>query len=170
MKKLLLFFVFILSSTWLFAQNSGIACKIGHDFIYTEYLGKASAYTGTAPIHYFRSTGNKIPFYWGYGYNQHQGYKCGFINMYPASSYWNGSQNIPIEAEQEFIATNQQCVIAPYLGAPPVATDTYGSYSYNKTGKCGGGNTNVPLDDYIPFLLIGVGFVGFYFLKSRTFI
>ncbi len=173
MKKLFLILSFLFSFIFVQAQNSGFGCKIGHEYLYTDYLGKAPAYVGTAPIHYFRSNGNRIPFYWGYGFNQHQGYRCGYINVYPSSSYYDykTGKNIQIPSEQEFTSLGEQCVIAPSLGAPPVATDTYGRYSYNKTNKCGGDSeTNVPLDDYIPILLLGVGFIGYYFLKTQAIV
>ena len=160
MKYLLILFIllFYISS---FADTSGYGCKIGHDYVYTEYLGKASAYQGTPALHYFRNTGPKVPIYWGYGCNDCRGYRCGYINVYGATSYYDPTipphgGNVSIPAEEEFISQGVQCVIAPYLGAPPVATDTYVHYRYNQTNKCSTNPpTGVPIDDYL-FIFVPV--------------
>lgn len=154
MKYLILSFLLIISST-TFADTSGYGCKIGHDYVYTEYLGKAPAYQGQPDIYYFKSNGPVVPLYWGYGCNDCRGYRCGYINVYGATSYYDSTippngGNVSVPAENEFVSQGVQCVIAPYLGAPPVATDTYVYYSYNKTNKCSNNPpTGVPIDDYL---------------------
>ncbi len=159
MKKLILSLSLLLATSLAFADVSGNGCKIGQGYVYTEYLGMAPAYTGTQPI----------PIYWGYGFNQHQGYKCGYINVYGASSYYDHEtkQNVPIPAENEFTRLGPQCVIAPSLGAQPVSTDSYVSYSYMKTSKCN--TTPVPIDDNAWFLLIGSALPGAIFLRTKLF-
>lgn len=170
MRKLPILFLLLLLSKFTFADVSGEGCKIGEGFIYTQYLGSTPAYTGTPPIRYFNSNGPKIPFYWGYGQNLHRGYRCGYINVYPASSYYDqeSGTNIPIEAENEFTYLGSQCVIAPTLGATPVATDSFVSYSYMKTNKCAvTPPENVPLDDYIGVILFASALTGAYFLREN---
>ncbi|MEJ5992815.1 hypothetical protein WG904_00195 [Pedobacter sp. Du54] len=168
MKKLLVLLILTCCTTLAIADISGNGCKIGHDYVYTQYLGTAPAYNGTPPIIYYKSNGPKIPIYWGYGFNEHQGYRCGYINVYGASSYYDyeKKQNVPIPAENEFNYLGKQCVIAPYLGAPPVATDSYVSYSYMKTDKCNPVPT--PLDNYTWFILIGTAILGTVFLKVKS--
>lgn len=167
MRKLFLLLFLLFTKSFAFADISGNGCKIGQDYVYTEYLGMAPAYTGTAPIRYYKSTGAKIPIYWGYGFNQHQGYRCGYINVYGASSYYDYTtkKNIPIPAENEFTRLGSQCVIAPFLGAPPVATDSYVSYSYMKTSYCAPVPT--PLDTNVWVILIGSSVLGAFFLRSK---
>lgn len=167
-KQLTLLVLLLLVFKFSSADISGYGCKIGQDFVYTQYLGKAPAYTGTAPIHYFKSNGPKVPIYWGYGCNDCRGYRCGYINKYSAGSYWDPTiapygAMVSFPAEEEFISQGVQCVIAPSLGAAPVATDTYVYYSYNKTNKCGGTPpVNVPLDDHIGYVIAGVSIIGAY--------
>jgi len=153
-----------------FADISGTGCKIGQGYIYTDYLGSTPAYTGTAPIKYYNSNGAKIPFYWGYGQNLHRGYRCGYINVYPASSYYDQqtNQNIPIPAENEFSFLGSQCVIAPTLGATPVSTDSYVSYTYMKTSACAvNPPENIPIDDDVWLIVIGSAVMGIFFLRRR---
>jgi len=168
MRKLLILLILLFSTNLTFADVSGNGCKIGEGYIYTQYLGMASAYTGTPPIRYYNSNGPKIPFYWGYGQNLHRGYRCGYINVYGASSYYDAEtgQNVQIPAENEFNYLGSQCVIAPTLGATPVSTDSYVSYSYMKTNKCMVVPT--PLDDYAWFILIGTAILGTVFLKVKS--
>lgn len=172
MKKLSILFVFFLCSFSLFADTSGYGCKIGQDYVYTEYLGMADPYGGQPPLIYYKSTGAKVPIYWGWGCNDCRGYRCGYINVYGASSYYDSEtgQNVPFPAEEEFISQNKQCVIAPYLGATPVATDTYVYYSYNKTNKCGGNPNNVPLDDEVLGIIAASAVLSVFFLKSKDYI
>lgn len=167
MRKLLILFLLCLTTTFAFADVSGNGCKIGEGYIYTEYLGMTPAYTGTPPIRYYKSTGAKIPFYWGYGENLHRGYRCGYINVYGSSSYYDSEtgQNVPIPAENEFNYLGPQCVIAPSLGATPVQTDSYVSYSYMKTSKCTPVPT--PVDDSTWFMLMGLAVLGAGFLKIK---
>lgn len=166
MKKLFFLILIILATTQAFADVSGTGCKIGENYVYTEYLGMAPAYTGTAPIRYYKSTGARIPIYWGYGQNLHRGYRCGYINEYGSSSYYDPEtgQTVPIPAEDEFSYLGSQCVIAPSLGATPVATDSYVSYSYMKTSKCT--TTPVPLDDNVWFVLVGSGLLGAFAVRK----
>jgi|GEM_PF-1641251 len=172
MRKLPILFILLLHSLSLLADTSGYGCKIGQDYVYTEYLGMAPAYTGTAPIKYYKSTGARVPIYWGWGCNDCRGYRCGYINVYGATSYYDPDtgQNVPVEAENEFTYQGENCVIAPSLGATPVATDSYVYYSYNKTGKCGGNQNNVPLDDEVWVMLIATALLAVFFLKSKVLI
>lgn len=126
--------------------------------------------TGVAPIKYYNSNGPKVPIYWGYGPNLNRGYKCGYINVYPASSYWDQDlqQNVPIPAEQEMSDLGQQCAIAPSLNVAPVATDTYVHYDYNKTDKCSNSPNNLPIDDYLGFIVLGMAGFGAYFLRKKV--
>lgn len=169
MKNLLILLFLSFFTSTAFADISGTGCKIGEGYIYTDYLGMAPAYTGTAPIRYYKSNGNKIPFYWGYGQNMHRGYRCGYINVYGASSYYDTEtgQTVPIPAENEFSYLGPQCVIAPSLGATPVQTDSYVSYSYMKTSKCSPVAT--PIDDQAWYPLLAIAIVGISALKFNIF-
>jgi hypothetical protein len=57
-----LFFATFLLSSSAIATSSGNGCKIGQDYVYTRYLGKASAYVGTPEILYYDSMGLKFQF------------------------------------------------------------------------------------------------------------
>lgn len=168
MRKLLLLLVLVLNVFTVCADTSGYGCKINNDYVYTEYLGMAPAYTGTAPIKYYKSNGPKVPIYWGWGCNDCRGYRCGYINVYGATSYYDPElgQNVPVPAENEFTYTGESCVIAPSLGAPPVATDSYVHYSYNKTGKCGPPQ-NVPLDTEVWMMLAATAMLSAFFLIQK---
>ena len=168
MRKSLILLLLLISTNLAFADVSGNGCKIGEGYIYTQYLGEAPAYTGTPAIRYYNSNGPKIPFYWGYGQNLHRGYRCGYINVYGASSYYDPEtgQTVQIPAENEFNFLGPQCVIAPSLGATPVSTDSYVSYSYMKTNKCTPVPT--PIDDYSWFILMATAVVGTAFLKLKS--
>lgn len=76
-------------------------------------------------------------------------------------------KNVPIPAENEFTFEGKQCVIAPALGARPVNTDAYVSYSYNKTGKCGGPPQNIPLNDHVWMMLLLVAGFGALAIKKK---
>lgn len=170
MKKVFAVFIFMLISNFALSDDSGYGCKIGQEYVYTEYLGMASPYDPSNPkIRYYKSTGAKIPIYWGSGHNEYQGYRCGYINVYPASSYYDYAlqKNVPIPAENEMNALGQGCVIAASLGATPISTDTYVAYSYNKTGKCGGPPQNVPLNDHVWMLLLLAAGYGALVIKKR---
>ena len=169
MRKLLILLLFLFTSTLVFADVSGTGCKIGEGYIYTDYLGSAPAYTGTAPIRYYNSNGAKIPFYWGNGGNLHRGYRCGYINVYGYSTYYDPEigQHVPIPAESEFSFLGPQCVIAPTLGATPITTDSYVSYTYMKTDKCYTPPQNVPIDDYIWVVVFASALAGTFFLREK---
>ena len=169
MKKLFTLFFFLLNATLSFADSSGTGCKIGSGYVYTQELGIAHPYGPGSNIRYFNSNGPKIPIYWGSGHNQYQGYRCGYINVYPASSYYDYStnQNIPIPAENEYTRLQGGCAIAPSLSASPVATDTYVAYTYNQTNKCSVPPVNTPLDDYVWYILLLSAGIGLFFLKNE---
>jgi hypothetical protein len=160
---LLLVFIFAYSSS--FADSSGYGCRID-DKVYTEYLGEAYPYGESNPkSKYYKSVGSYIPIYYGHGYNQHQGYKCGFINIYPSSSYWNGSEEVPIPAENEITSNSfNACVTAPSLNGAVVRNGDYVGYTYNNTSKCN--PTGVPLDDYMSIILIPFGLISAYLIRK----
>ena len=167
-----LFFATFLLTSNAIATSSGNGCKIGQDYVYTRYLGKTSAYVGTPEILYYDSNGPKIPIYWGYGCNDCRGYRCGYINMYGATSYYDPTipphgGTVYVSAEQEMTSLGVQCVIAPSLGASPIRTDTHVFYTYNKTDKCDIPQTNVPFDSHVWIMLLITGLVGVYFLKIK---
>lgn len=169
MKRNFAVLALILISHFAFSDDSGNGCKIGQNYVYTEYLGEADPYGGQQKLIYYNSNGPRIPIYWGHGHNEYQGYRCGYINVYPASSYYDYvlKKNVPIPAENEFTFEGKQCVIAPALGARPVNTDAYVSYSYNKTGKCGGPPQNIPLNDHVWMMLLLVAGFGALAIKKK---
>lgn len=168
MKFLISLFI-LLCSFSCFADTSGSGCRID-DKVYTQYLGEAYPYgTSNPKKKYYKSNGAYVPIYYGYGYNQHQGYKCGFINIYPSSSYYNGSENVPIPAENEITSTSfSACVTASSLGASPERDGDYVTFTYNRTSSCTvTPPANLPLDDYAWVAIIGAGLIGFYLLRNR---
>jgi len=178
--KFLRFFTVLALSQLIFSLNvvadtSGYGCKINNDFVYTKYLGMATPYQGQPAVIYYDSNGPKVPIYWGWGCNDCRGYRCGYINVYGATSYYDpsippygGMVNVP--AENEFTFQNKPCAIAPSLNSQPVATDSYVYYSYNKTNKCGGTPpTNVPIDDHLWVLVMLTGMIGVYSFKKQIF-
>lgn len=163
----LLFLIFIPLST--FAQTSGTGCRV-EDKVYTDYLGDASPYHPSNPSKKFYGTNHYIPIYYGSGHNQYQGYRCGYINIYPASSYWNGSENVPIPAENEITSSaSGACVISTSLGGSVIREGDYVSFTYNKPGKCSViPPAELPLDDYIWVALLAAGAFGFYFMRKHS--
>lgn len=161
--------VFVFLSAHVLADDSGYGCRID-DKVYTEYLGEAYPYgTSNPKMKYYKSNGAYIPIYYGYGYNQHQGYKCGFINIYPSSSYWNGSQNVPIPAENEITSTSfNSCVTAPSLNSAVSRNGDYVGYTYNRTSECSGPPTGVPLDDYLLPIILLCCAVGAYYIRNTS--
>jgi hypothetical protein len=171
MKKLPILFLFLLIPVFIFADTSGTGCKIGEGYIYTDYLGIGYPYTGQPGVRYYNSNGAKIPFYWGYGQNLHRGYRCGYINIYGASSYYDDQtgQTVQIPAENEITAwLGENCIIAASLTGSIVGQDSYVAYTYNKTNKCSTPPQNVPIDDNIWLIIIGIALVGAFFLSSYS--
>ena len=172
MKKTLALFLLLLISFFSFADTSGTGCKINSDYVYTQELGMASPYGPGSNVRYFNSNGPKIPIYWGSGHNQYQGYRCGFINIYQASSYYdyNTKQNVPIPAEDEIVRNmGGGCAIAPNLSSQPIATDTYVAYTYNRTNKCAvAPPLNTPIDDYVWVLVLISAGIGLFLLKNEN--
>ena len=185
MKKLLVLFLLILNTTFSFADDSGYGCMVGEHWVYNVEMGTSKVIgAGNELYRYFNYNAFKIPIYPGYGQNLHRGYRCGFINRYPASSYWDSEikpygGNVPIPAEQEYTLLGSPCVVSSTLGGQPMATSgqsgmgQYVYYTYNRTGMCGGGGGNptedVPLDDYIGLFAIGVGLTGFIAIRRNIF-
>jgi hypothetical protein len=166
MKYFILFLFFV--SANCFADDSGYGCRIG-DKVYTEYLGTAFPYGPENPSSKYYKNASYIPIYYGYGYNQHQGYKCGFINIYPASSYYNGQNEVPIPAENEITSTQfNSCVTSATLGGGVISNGDYVGYTYNRTENCYvAPPAPLPLDDQIWWMLIPISALGFYFLKKN---
>lgn len=164
--KLLKFVFLVLISANSFAQTSGSGCRV-EDKVYTTYLGNASPYHPSNPSKKFYSPNVYIPIYYGSGHNQYQGYRCGYINIYPASSYWNGSQNVPIPEENEITSTvTGGCVISSSLGGSVIREGDYVTYTYNKPGKCGP-PAELPLDDYIWVALLAAAGLGFFLMRKH---
>ncbi len=172
MRKLPILLLLLITTKLTFADTSGDGCKIGEGYIYTDYLGMGFPYAGQPGVRYYNSNGAKIPFYWGYGQNLHRGYRCGYINIYGASSYYDQEtgQTVQIPAENEITQWyGQNCAIAPNLSSAPVATDSYVAYTYNRTNMCTvAPTTPVPLDDYVWVILIGSAVSGGYLLRVKT--
>lgn len=162
--KSLLFILIPISS---FAQVSGTGCRID-DKVYTDYLGNAPAYSPHNPNKRFYGTWSYVPIYNGSGHNQYQGYRCRYINIYPASTYWDGNQNIPIPAENEITSsTFGACVTSTTLGGQVIREGDYITYTYMKPGKCAvAPTTELPLDDYIWVLLLIVCAWGCYMMRK----
>lgn len=162
--KYLKFILLLLFPVTVFADTSGSGCRVD-DKVYTTYLGMGYPYGSSQPMKRYYKNTTYVPIYYGYGYNQHQGYKCGFINIYPNSSYWNGSQNVPIPAENEITSSSfGGCVIATSLGASPQREGDYVTFTYNRTGECA---SELPLDDYNWVILVLTALAGLYFIRKK---
>jgi hypothetical protein len=180
MKKLLILFLLILKATFASANDTGYGCMTGEHWVYTQYMGMASV-TGAGPeqYRYYSYSGFKIPIYRGWGHNLYRGYRCGWINVYSATSFYDSTippygENVNIEGEQEYTLQGAGCIISTSLGGQPLSTDgqsgegRYVYYDYNKTDKCGGGTqTPVPLDDYIWVIMMGTVLTGAIFLRNK---
>ncbi len=168
MKYLYIAFLFLLVPAAK-ATTTGTGCRVG-DYVYINYIGNAPAYHPSNPQKRFYTKTTNIPIYWGYGMNQHQGYRCGYINYYPASSYYDyeKKQNIPIPEEREYtVITYGGCVLSNTLGGSVLNEGDYVSYTYNKTGKCGTNPNDLPFDDYIWVLMLAAGGAGAYFIYKN---
>ncbi len=150
------------------AQEVRQGCRIG-DTIYTEYLGMANPYSpSNPPVRFFRQPGASVAIYYGAG---NRGYQCGMVNIYPASSYWNGSANVPIPAQNEIISSagGGSCVTSSSLGGNVVGNGEFVTFQINNPAGCGNNPNNLPIDNYTWALLIGSAAAGVYAMRKGGF-
>ncbi|RZK42884.1 MAG: hypothetical protein EOO90_06040 [Pedobacter sp.] len=180
MRKLLVLSILLFTTTFTFADDSGYGCMIGEHWVYTVPMGtsKVNGWDNTQ-YKYFKFSGHKIPIYPGYGLNLHRGYRCGYINRFGASSYYDSTippygGMVAIPAEQEYTLQGSACVVSNTLGGAPMGASgqsgvgQYVYYTYNRSNMCGGGGqTNVPLDDYAWVLVLGAGAMAVFLLKRH---
>ena len=178
-----LFFLLAASS---FGQITGTGCNLGRT-VATQYLGTA-IYNGSAGQYvrvYSSSSASRITIITGNGY---AGYRCGYINVYPAGSkYVSESQpNKAYNAAEEITSTSStRCAIADSFSANFTSSQTGGGegteigYKYNDPAQysnadpnypCANQPNNLPIDDYMPYLLGLIGFFGCMLIRNRVFL
>ncbi len=158
-----IFFVLILFSVDVKAD---VGCLV-NNVIYTDYLGDASPYHPSNPAKkYYSNLGNSATIYYG---SANDGYHCGFVNVYPASNYWDGHQNVPIEAQNEITSRESGgCVISSSLGGTPQGGDgDFVTFSMNNASYCSTPPNNLPFDDHLNFIVLAMAGLGAYFISSK---
>lgn len=145
----LLIIAFAFISQHSFSQTPGEGCVVGND-VFTVYFG---FYNNK----YVYGNSVSIPMWYNAG---NTGYKCGAVNLYTQSQYWDGSKIVIIPAQNEITSstTNPGCVIATSLMAAPTG---YGgdpgkiTFVNNNPTYCKTTTTPLPLDSYVyPFILV----------------
>lgn len=170
-----LFFSFISPS---FGQVTGRGCNLGSS-VATQYLGTA-IYNGNAS-QFVRvySNSTAVPIITGNGYS---GYRCGYINIYPAGTRYVSAtnSNVPYNAANEITATySTRCATAaaytPNYTSGSGGEGTEVDYRYNDPAyyadadpsyPCAIQPNNLPLDDYMPYFLVSIGVFGFILIRK----
>lgn len=181
MKKLLFLFLLLTCPAFFtFADDTGTGCLIGEHWVYTAYIGASQVIgQGSQQYRYYNVNGAKIPVYTGWGANLYRGYRCGYINRYDATSFWDATippygDNVNIPQEQEYTKLGGQCIVSATLGGLSVPTDgqsgvgEYVYYSYNKTNKCSNPPNSLPIDDYTQLIVLNIAVIGVYFLNKKV--
>ena len=181
----ILFLSFFLSNN-LRAQTTGTGCNLGSS-VATELLGTA-IYNGQTDrrVYVYNSSPSKIiGIISGQGYT---GYRCGYINIYPAGTRWVPSRNTEVsyKAANEITSYNTnieayRCVIASslplnFVSAADRKEGFQGGYRYNDPSyyadsdpsyACSSPTANLPLDHDIVILTFLSGIIGFLFIRKR---
>lgn len=173
--KFIRFFTILALSQFFLASNvladtSGIGCKYGNN-VYTQYLGDGYPYGPQSDKLPYYSNSVYVPIYFGDGPNLGRTYRCGWINSYSQTQYWDAQQQklitTPGEDEFQFRPGRPGCIISTSLNGPIIKREDLVDYSYNKTNKCSTPPTNVPLDDHLWILVLVTGLTGLYFFKKQ---
>ncbi len=185
MKVLLFAPILLLGSFFnpLSAQITGKGCNLGNT-VATQFLGTA-IYNGDSNQSvkvYSSNASTMVPIIKGNGY---AGYRCGYINVYPAGSRYVAASNssVSYSAANEITATySGRCATASSLSANYVSNSggAEGSeevdYRYNDPAyyadadpnyPCNGPINNLPLDQNIIFLLLPLGLLGFWKVRQQ---
>ncbi|WP_316804038.1 hypothetical protein [Pedobacter nototheniae] len=168
MNKFIFAIVFIASSFFspkTFSQSYGEGCKV-ENVVYTNYLGEARPYGSSNPLtKFYQKPGPNIQIWYN---NSNTGYKCGYINSYGSSSYWDGTKNVSIPAQNEILATKGDCVTAATLGGSITGNGVLVDYKVNDPTYCSSPPTNnLPIDDYMPGVILLAGGIGVFFIKKQ---
>jgi len=172
-----LFFSFISPS---FSQVTGRGCNLGSN-VATQFLGTAT-YNGdiTQSVRLYRSS-PLVPIITGNGYS---GYRCGYINVYPAGTRYVSAtnSNVSYNAANEITATsNTRCATSSSYTANFTSGNgnegTEIDYRYNDPAyyadadpnyPCSAQLNNLPIDDYLALLLFPIGACSFLFIRKRA--
>lgn len=174
-----LFFSFISSS---FGQVTGRGCNLGSS-VAKQFLGTAT-YNGNASQFvrvYSSSSSTIVPIITGNGYS---GYRCGYINIYPAGTRYVAAtnSNVPYNAANEITASySTRCATAvsftPNYNSGSGNEGTEVDYRYNDPAyyadadpsyPCASQPNNLPLDDFTPFFLVPLGAYCFFIVRKKT--
>ncbi|QNN43046.1 hypothetical protein [Pedobacter roseus] len=177
MKFLLSVSILILGSFFnlSFAQTTGKGCNIG-DNVATIYLGQSTYYGNSNVIVQVYSNANIVNIARGQGW---AGYRCGSINVYDALTKNNVSYPAVNEVIRDYkdIPANR-CVAVTSYSADITSATGEGfelDYSYNNPAyysnsdpnyPCNAPTNNLPLDQSIIFMLLPLGFFGFWKVRQ----
>lgn len=162
---------FLFSCNFLFGQVTGSGCNIGGK-VAMEYLGTAPYYGGPKIVQVYKSS-NYVNIVLENGY---AGYNCAVLNVYSAGVRWDpvSHSNVAYPGENDIVSTGSDpkgCVVASTLNGVPDGEGPIIQYSYKKPAYCGSPpSTPVPIDDYIPFLIVVIGLFGFFYINKRKLI
>ncbi|MCX3263624.1 hypothetical protein [Pedobacter agri] len=183
MKFFCLLFIFILLIQHKSSgQVTGRGCDFG-DRVATVYLGTTTYYGSTKIVEAYKAD-VWLQVIRGNGYS---GYKCGFINIYPSGSKWNGSQDVPYDGVNEITSRESDpkgCVLQTTYKSNHTIGEGEGSivsYRYNDpkyfsnsdpSSSCPSATppSNLPVDDYLPITLLVFGGLGFTSFSKRNFL
>lgn len=167
----------------LLAQTTGKGCNLGSS-VATQFLGTAT-YNGDSNLSvrvYSSNPSTMVPIITGNGY---AGYRCGYINVYPAGSRYVAASNssVPYSAANEITATySGRCGTASSFSANYVSNSggAEGSeevaYRYNDPAyyadadpnySCNAPTNNLPVDQNIIFMLLPLGLFGFWKVRQQ---
>ncbi|WP_157263195.1 hypothetical protein [Pedobacter sp. R20-19] len=141
------------------AQISGNGCDFGGR-IAIQYLGSATYYGNSNDVVEVYSTSSAVPINKGNG----KGYDCDAINDYDAFQVWDPSiqpygANRTVPASHDIrrnpSSRQHECVVASSRYATPDGEGTIVGYTYKDPNNCTSARpNNLPLDDYLPFLVL----------------
>lgn len=179
MKFLLSVSILILGSfvNLSFAQTTGKGCNIG-DNVATIYLGEATYYGNSNIIVQVYSNSNIVNIAREQGY---AGYRCGSINVYSPGTNSRGSYSGVNEVLHDYkdIPSNKCVAVTSYSSNITSATGEGFEldYSYNNPAyysnsdpnyPCNAPTNNLPLDQSIIFMLLPLGFFGFWKVRQAV--
>ncbi|MDQ0640886.1 hypothetical protein QF042_004451 [Pedobacter sp. W3I1] len=172
-----LFFLFISPS---FCQVTGRGCNLGNS-VATQFLGTAIYNSDPSQsVRIYKANSPIVPIITGNGYS---GYRCGYINVYPAGSRYVSATNstVSYNAANEITATfSTRCATATSYSSNFISGSgnegTEVDYKYNDPAyysdadpsySCASQPNNLPIDDYIPFIICSTGVFGIIIIRKK---
>ena len=154
------------------AQISGKGCDFGGR-IAIQYLGTATYYGNTNDVVEVYNTSSAVPINKGNG----RAYDCDAINDYDEFQVWDSSippyganRTVPASHDIKRNPSSRQheCVVASSRYATPDGEGTIVGYTYKDPNKCNSPRpNNLPLDDYLPFLVLITGVISLPFIRKN---